>query len=399
MDAEKNPFSPGAGSRPSEIVGRDKVLEEAKILLGRILNKRSEKSMLLTGLRGVGKTVLLNEVERMATQKGYRTIFIEAHEDKRLGHLIVPYLRSILLELDVVKNINNKAKRAWCVLRNFANAFKVTFNDVTYGLNFDSEKGVADSQDIEIDLPNLFVAVAEAAEEKGCAIAIVIDEIQYFTQKELGAVIMAMHKVQQKNLPLLLLGAGLPVLPGLAGNAKSYAERLFSFPDIGPLSEQDAFKALQEPVHEFGVSFEEEALEEIFRLTKGYPYFIQEWGSLSWNLSPSKIICLSTVRSATDLVVARLDSSFFRVRYDRLTSSERRFLRGMAELGSDTHKMADVADVLEVKTSSISPRRAQLIQKGMIYSPAYGDVAFTVPLFDEFMKRALPEFSRLRAHN
>ena len=392
MDPIKNPFSPGAGAPPPELVGRDPILEQARILLGRIKQKRPEKSILLTGLRGVGKTVLLNEIERLAKADGYRTIVVEAHEDKPLGPLIAPYLRNLLFELDRIAGAGDKVKRGLRVLRSFLGALQVTYNDITVGLDVDPEKGSADSGDLEIDLPNLFVAIAEAAEDRKCAVAVLIDEVQYFNQKELGALIMAMHKLQQRRLPLVLFGAGLPILAGLAGESKSYAERLFSFPDVGALSEEDSAKALREPAQASGVAFQAQALKEIFRLTKGYPYFLQEWGYQAWNLATTSPITLQVVKNATAKVIPRLDQDFFRVRFDRLTPSERNFLRAIAELGPGAHRTGDIADVLGVKVTSLGPVRAKLIKKGMIYSPAHGDMAFTVPLFDEFMIRAIPEF-------
>jgi hypothetical protein len=392
MDPIKNPFSPGAGSPPPELVGRDRILEEARILLARVKSKKPEKSLFLTGLRGVGKTVLLNEVERLARESEYRTIAIEAYEDKPLGPLIAPYLRSLLFELDRIAGAGDKVRRGLRVLRSFLGALKLTYSDVTVGLDIDPEKGSADSGDLEIDLPRLFIAIGEAAEDRNSAVAIFIDEIQYFGSKELGALIMAMHKIQQRQLPLVLLGAGLPILPGLAGQAKSYAERLFSFPDVGALSEEDAARALREPAKAVGVAFESLALEEVFRLTKGYPYFLQEWGYQAWNLAVTSPITLQIVKDATVAVTPRLDQNFFRVRYDRLTPSEKNFLRAMAQLGSGATRTGDLADALGVKVTSLGPVRAKLIRKGMIYSPAHGDMAFTVPLFDEFMIRAIPNF-------
>jgi hypothetical protein len=392
MDAIKNPFSPGAGSPPPELVGRDPILDQARILLGRIKAKRSEKSMLLTGLRGVGKTVLLNEMERLAKSDDYRTVVIEAHEDKHLGPLIAPYLRSLLFDLDRIAGAGDKVKRGLRVLRSFLGKLKVTYDDVTIGLDVDPEEGSADSGDLEIDLPDLFVAVAEAAEERRSAVAVLIDEIQYFSHKELGALIMALHRVQQRQLPLVLFGAGFPILPGLAGESKSYAERLFSFPDVGALSELDTAKALQDPAQAAGVTFEANALREIYRLTNGYPYFLQEWGYQSWNLAATSPITLQLVQSATATVIPRLDRNFFRVRFDRLTPSEKNFLRAMAALGPGEHRTGDIANTLDVKVTSLGPVRAKLIKKGMVYSPAHGDMAFTVPLFDEFMVRAIPEF-------
>jgi hypothetical protein len=391
MDPIKNPFSPGAGSPPPELVGRDPDLEQARILLGRTQQKKSEKSMLLTGLRGVGKTVLLKEIQQLAKGSGYRTIFIEAHEDKPLGSLIIPYLRSLLFDLNRMAGVSEKVRRGLAVLRSFISAVKLTIHDITIGIDIDPEEGSADSGDLEIDLPDLFIAIGEAAEDRNCAVAILIDEIQYFNQKELGALIVAMHKVQQHRLPLVLFGTGLPLLPGLAGEAKSYSERLFNFPDVGALSAEDASKALEEPARAASVTFDPLALEEIYRLTKGYPYFLQEWGYQSWNLAPASPITLQVVQAATDVVISRLDKNFFRVRFERLTPNEKFFLRAMAELGPGVHRIGEIADLLKIKPSSLSPVRADLIRKGMIYSPAYGEIAFTVPLFDAFMIRAIPE--------
>lgn len=390
MDLIKNPFSPGAGSPPPELVGRDLILEQARILIGRIKHKRSEKSMLLTGLRGVGKTVLLNDIERMAKESGCQTISIEAHENKALAPMIVPYLRSVLFDLDRMSGMRDKVKRGLAVLRSFIGSIQLTVHDITFGLDIEPERGTADSGDLEIDLPNLFIAVGEAAEDRKSVIVLLIDEIQCFHRLELGALIMAMHKIQQRQLPIVLIGAGLPILPGLVGASKSYAERLFSFPNIDALSEIDAATALNKPAQAQGVIFESSALKEIYRLTKGYPYFLQEWGYQAWNRAVTSPITLQLVQETTQTVISRLDANFFRVRFDRLTPSEKYFLRAMAELGPNAHRSGDVANVLNTKVGSLGPVRAKLLKKGMIYSPAYGDIAFTVPLFDEFMIRAIP---------
>ncbi len=392
MDKIKNPFSPGAGSPPPELAGRDGILEQAHVLLGRVRLKRPEKSILMTGLRGVGKTVLLNEIERMAIADGYRTILVEAHEYKPLALLLVPHLRRILFDLDRIAGAGDKARRGLAVLKSFIGGIKITVGDVGFGLDTDPEKGTADSGDLEIDLPNLFVAVAEAAEERHTSVAILIDEIQYLNTSELSALIMAMHKMQQRQLPLVLVGAGLPILPGLAGDSKSYAERLFSFPDIGPLAEPEAAKALKDPVTAAGEVFDDGAVSEIYRLTQGYPYFLQEWGYQSWNHAASSPITLQIVQETTALVASRLDENFFRVRFNRLTPREKLYLRAMAELGGGPYRTGDIADFLGVKITTLGPVRASLIKKGMIYSPSHGDMAFTVPLFDRFMLRAIPEF-------
>jgi hypothetical protein len=392
MDKIKNPFSPGAGSPPPELAGRDGILESARVLLGRVKEKRSEKSILLTGLRGVGKTVLLNEIERIAADQGYRTIQIEAHEDKPLAALLVPHLRRLLYDLDRIKGVSEKVRHGIGVLRSFIGTLKLTYGDYEVGIDIEPEKGSADSGDLEADLPNLFAAVAEAAEDRSTAIAVLVDEIQYFNSSELSALIMAMHRMQQRRLPLVLIGAGLPILPGLAGESKSYAERLFSFPDIGPLSAKDAAKALQDPVKAEGVEFKRDALGEICELTKGYPYFIQEWGYQAWNHAESSPIILKDIKETTQVVADRLDKNFFRVRFDRLRPREKDFLRAMADIGPGPYRTGDIADALGEKINTLGPMRASLIKKGMIYSPSHGDLAFTVPLFDEFMRRAIPKF-------
>lgn len=394
MDPIKNPFSPGAGSPPPELVGRSGILEQATVLLGRARERRPEKSMLLTGLRGVGKTVLLNEIEHLAQLAGYKTVSVEAHEEKSLAALLAPPLRKLLFEIDRAANAGDKAKRALRILKGFLNSLKVTLGEVEIGLDIDPELGTADSGDLENDLPNLFLAIGEAAEERMVPVALLIDEVQYFKPKELSALIMAMHKLQQRRSPMVLLGAGLPILPRLAGESKSYAERLFSFPAIGALSETDANKALRDPMTVVGVEIESAALAEIFRLTRGYPYFLQEWGYQSWNRAARSPITIEDVHAATPVVVQRLDENFFRVRFDRLIPSEKRFLRAMAGLGPGPQRTGQIAEILDIKATSLTPVRSSLIHKGMIYSPAYGDVTFTVPLFDEFMIRAIPTLDK-----
>ena len=392
MDSINNPFSPGAGSPPPELAGRDRVLEQARVLLGRVLAKRPEKSMLLTGLRGVGKTVLLNEIDRMSQAAGYRTILVEAHEGKSLAVLLAPHLRSLLFDLDRMAGAGDKVRRGLGVLKSFVGAVKVKVGDVDVGLDIEPLRGSADSGDLEVDLPSLFTAVAEAAESRKVAVAVLIDEIQYFSAPELSALIMAMHRMQQRQLPLVLIAAGLPILRGLAGESKSYAERLFSFPDIGPLPEPDAIRALNDPVVAAGEAFEPAALAEIFRMTNGYPYFLQEWGYQVWNHAARSPITRAVVDESSALVSRRLDENFFRVRFDRLTPSEKRYLRAMAELGVGPYRTADIATALNVKISRLGPVRSSLIKKGMVYSPSHGDMAFTVPLFDEFMRRVMPTF-------
>ncbi len=374
-------------------------MEQARVLLGRVRAGRPERSLLLTGLRGVGKTVLLNEIERIAQGDGYHTTLVEAHEGKSLAVLLAPQLRRLLFELDRLAGVGHKARRGLAVLKSFIGTIRISVGEIDIGVDIEPEPGAADSGDLEVDLSSLFGAVAEAAEERGAAVAILIDEIQYFSSAELGALIMAMHKMQQRQLPLVLVGAGLPILPGLAGLAgesKSYAERLFSFPNVGPLHEPDAAQALREPIEEAGEKIEPAALQEIFRLTMGYPYFLQEWGYQAWNHATDSPITLQDVHHTTEVVTRRLDENFFRVRFDRLTPREKQYLRAMAELGSGSQRSGDIADTLGMIINRLGPVRANLIKKGMVYSPSHGEMAFTVPLFDEFLRRAMPEFEGTR---
>jgi hypothetical protein len=394
MDSLRNPFAPGAGTPPPELAGREEILRKAEVALGRIRLGRPSKSLLLIGLRGVGKTVLLNRIQDIANEQKYQTVFLEADEDKGLASILVPAIRSLLLSLDRFEKVSERVKHALRVLKSFARALKVRYGEIEIGLDIDPERGSADSGDLETDLPELLFVVAQAAMDRGTAIAIIIDEMQYLDETELSALIKAIHRIAQRQLPLVLAGAGLPQLVGLTGRAKSYAERLFEFPEVGPLRPDDARNALEEPVHREQVAFEPRALEEIIKVTKGYPYFLQEWGYQSWELARSSPIDVATVRAATEVAIKRLDESFFRVRFDRLTPREKEYLRAMAELGPKPHRSGDIADLLGVRVQSVAPLRSGLIHKGMIYSPAHGDTAFTVPLFDEFLKRIMPAFKR-----
>ena len=293
-----------------------------------------------------------------------------------------------------MQDISQKVKRGLRVLRSFIGAVKVKVGDAEFGLDIDPETGSADSGDLEADLAELFVAVGEAAADRGTAVAIIIDELQYMSEVEMSALIMATHRVSQRSLPLVLIGAGLPQLVGLAGKSKSYAERLFTFPEVGALSLADASQALQSPVATQGVAFTPEALTEIFRVTQGYPYFLQEWGYQSWNMAAQTPIDLDLIQQTTIASTARLDQSFFRVRFDRLTPREKDYLSALAELGTGNQRSGDIADRMGVKVQTIAPLRSSLIKKGMIFSPAHGDTAFTVPLFDQFMLRTMPEGPR-----
>jgi hypothetical protein len=358
--------------------------------MGRVLLGRFEKSMFMVGLRGVGKTVLLNELEIRAQAMGYRTITMECCEGHTLPSLLAPGMRQVLLALDRAAVANDVVKRALRVAKSLFTGFKVSYGGVDIAV--EGEAGVADSGDIETDLPAALSALAEAARVRSAGVALFVDEIQYLSKKEFSALIMTMQHLAKTRAPMILIGAGLPQTPALAGDSKSYAERLFNYPIVGPLGPADIASALREPVVAAGASITDEAIGEIANVTKGYPYFIQEWGYHSWNATQGQQIDREAVTLATPQVIHQLDEAFFRVRFDRLTPNEKNFLRAVAELGPGAHRTGAIADVFGVKVTSLGPVRAKLMKKGMIYSPAHGDMAFTVPLFDEFMIRTIPEF-------
>ena len=389
MDPIKNPFSPGAGNPPPELVGRDALLQRVQVSLARLRAGRFDKSIILVGLRGVGKTVLLNEVRASAEDGGYKAILVEAHERKSMAALLLPPLRAILFSLDTMQGSGDKVKRAFRVFRSFLNGIKVKVGEIELELGVDPEVGTADSGDLESDLADLFVAVAEAAADKGTAIAICVDELQYLSQREFGALIMAIHRVAQSGLPLVLVGAGLPQILALAGRSKSYSERLFDFPEVKKLVHSDAKEAIRGPLQSENVLIDEDALDEIVHLTQGYPYFLQQWGYETWNIAATSPITKSDVDSATQAALKNLDQSFFRVRFDRITPRGKEYLLALAKLGPGTHRSGDVAQSLGVESTALGPVRDDLIKKGVIYSPRHGEVAFTVPLFDQFMLRTM----------
>lgn len=390
MDPRRNPFAPGAGTPPPELAGRAALLERNAIALDRIRAGRAARPSILYGLRGVGKTVLLSSMRDAAEGEGMTVVTIEAPENRSLPGILVPALRAALLRLDRMKQATAGVTRALRALAGFAQ-LKVKFDDLEVALDFEPEAGLADSGDLEADLADLIVAVGEAAKERGSAMILVIDELQYVPEEQLAALISALHRASQKQLPVTMLGAGLPQLLGQMGRAKSYAERLFEFVAVGPLEADAARDAIRLPVEREEEAIDAAALDAIAVETQGYPYFLQEWGKHSWDAADASPITAEDVAAATQSALAELDSSFFRVRFDRLTPAEKRYLRGMATLGPGPHRSGDVAEALGVKVSSVAPTRNSLIAKGMLYSPAHGDTAFTVPLFDAFMRRVMPQ--------
>ncbi len=390
MDPIYNPYSPGAGSPPPELAGRDALIETARIALERTRLRFPTKSLMLCGLRGAGKTVLLDHIREQAEQSGFQTVRIEAPEQRSLPALLAPQLRQALLRLSRVEKARELAQRGLRALAGFAGALKVKYKDIEVGLDFEPELGLADNGDLEHDLQDLLDAAGAAAESAGTAIAIFIDELQYVEEEQLATLITALHRTVQRRRPVILVGAGLPQLRGRMGRAKSYAERLFDFPEIGALNNEEARRALEKPASSQGVAYDEDAVQQIVNETQGYPYFLQEWGKHAWDAADASPISPADVEVASITAVAALDESFFRVRFDRLTPSEKRYIRAMAELGAGPHRSGDIAEVLGRPVNSFGPTRNNLISKGMIWSPSHGDTAFTVPMFDKFMKRIIP---------
>jgi hypothetical protein len=390
MDPILNPYAPGAGTQPPELAGRDALREEVRIAIERTRGGKPAKSILMVGLRGVGKTVLLDRIALDAENRGILPLRIEAPEKRSLPALIAPQLRQALLKLSVNEKAKDLAHRALRGLAGFVKALKFKFQDMEVGLDYEPELGLADNGDLDHDLVALLEVVGEAAQAAGTAIILFIDELQYVKEEELSALITALHRCIQRRLPVLLIGAGLPQLRGRMGEAKSYSERLFDFPEIGPLPPPAATDAISKPAMENQVAFDPDALEEIVHKTEGYPYFLQEWGKHAWEMAQSSPIHKSDVDRATTSVIAALDESFFLVRFDRLTPTEKKYLRAMAELGPGPHRSGDIAAQLKRDVTSLAPTRGQLIRKGMIWSPSHGDTAFTVPLFDQFMHRIMP---------
>jgi hypothetical protein len=390
MDPIANPYAPGAGAPPPELAGRDALIEQVRIATARIRAGRQAKSVLLVGLRGVGKTVLLDRMRQDAEAAGMETIRIEAPEGRSLPAMLAPQLRLALLRLSRRDKAKDLASRGLRALAGFAKSLKLKYADLEVGIDLDPEPGLADNGDLESDLLALLEAAARAAQADGTALVLFVDELQYVPEEQLASLVTALHRCAQQQVPVVLVGAGLPSLPGQMGRAKSYAERLFAFPFIGPLDATAARDAIEVPAAALGVRFEPAATEAIIAATEGYPYFLQEWGKHAWDVAKGSPITVADVERAAREAVAALDESFFRVRFDRLTLAEKRYLRAMAALGPGPHRSGDIADTLGRKVTAMGPIRAQLIDKGMVWSPNHGDTAFTVPMFDAYLRRILP---------
>lgn len=390
MNPITNPYNPGAGTPPPELAGRDELREKVRICIERLRIGNSAKSLILVGLRGVGKTVLLDRMRSDAEGTGIQTLRIEAPENKSLPAMLAPELRKALLRMSTIASAKEVSQRALRALAGFAKGLKLKFADIEVGFDYEPEPGLADNGELESDLTALLVQTGEAAKAAGTVMVMFVDELQYVKEREFAALISALHRCAHLRLPITLVGAGLPQLLALAGEAKSYSERLFEYPQVDKLNTAAALDALRKPAQQLGVDYTDEAALAIVEKTQGYPYFLQEWGKHTWDLATTSPITLDVVKAATKLTIAGLDESFFKVRLERTTPSERRYLRAMADLGPGPHRSGDIANQLQKTVSTQAPVRSSLIRKGIVWSPTHGDTAFTVPLFHEYLLRTVP---------
>ncbi len=386
MDPRDNPYTPNAGAKPPLLVGRDEQLACFDLLLARLGRGRTERSLIITGLRGVGKTVLLGEFRTAAEATGWVAVEAEITKQTSFGQRMALLARRALLQVAPRARWTERARRAAGVLKSFT--LTVAADGAwTAGLDLEAVEGEADSGQLADDLTDVFVALGEAARDHDTGVVFLFDEIQFLSAVEFEALIAALHKTVQRSVPVTMAAAGLPQIPRLAGEAKSYAERLFTFPEIGRLPEDDAVAALVGPAKAAGADIEPAAAREIVRYAEGYPFFIQEYGKAVWDASPSPTVDLGVVMGVRALVDATLDSGFFRVRAERAAAHELRYLRAMAALGPGPHRASAVAAALGKTSAQLAPIRARLIDKGLLYTPSYGLAAFTVPHFDRYLLR------------
>ncbi|MDX2376433.1 ATP-binding protein [Microbacterium sp. LRZ72] len=391
MQALTNPYTPNAGAEPQAVVGRDDQLGSFDLLLARIERGRTEQSMIITGLRGVGKTVLLGQFRAKALKRDWVVVELEVskNDETHFRSALAAKLRTALFELSPKARWTDAFKHAAAVLRSFTVSFDAS-GTWSAGLDVDAAEGFADHANLALDVTDVFVALGEAAQEKERGVVLLLDEVQFLSKQQLEATIEALHKMVQRKLPVTLVGAGLPQIAELAGDAKSYAERLFKLPSIGNLLEEDAKAALTKPAADEGVAYDADALTAALDVTGGYPYFLQELGYVVWTVADGPVISRADIVTAGPGYEAKLDESFFRVRLDRATEMQRAYLRAMAGLGSEPQKASDVADVMGRTSQNLGPTRAELINMGLLYTPEHGYAAFTVPHFDKFLIRAIP---------
>ena len=391
MDPSTNPYTPNAGAQPPVLVGREGELAAFDVLLGRLAAGRTEQSLIVVGLRGVGKTVLLGEFRRRALDREWRTVELEVAkwDDEQFRAGLAREIRRVLHRIGAAGRWTELAKRAAGALKSFSLRIDPE-GRLTVGLDVAPAAGFADSGDLSADLTDLLVSVGEAAREQRTGVVLLLDEIHFLDRIQMEALIAALHRTVQHALPITAAAAGLPQIHELVGNAKTYAERLFKFLEIGRLEDDEAERVLRDPAAQLDVVFTAEALEHGVSFSEGYPYFLQEFGQAAWNLATGSEITGRDARNARIAVEEKLDSGFFKVRLDRATELQKAYLRAMAELGSGPQLARDVAAMLGRSSTQCGPTRKQLIDKGLLYSTDHGYAAFTVPKFDEYLKRAIP---------
>lgn len=389
MDAVRNPYSPGAGTPPPALVGRGEEIEAFDVAVQRLGLGRAARSLLLTGLRGVGKTVLLGRFGRIAAGHGWINLSLEAREGIDFVAAAATLSRRALLRLSAGQRLADRARRAFGVLRSFEVRWQLP-DGGDIAVRVDPVPGFADSGALEEDLADLFLAVGEAARDRRTGVLFTVDEMQYLPRDRLAALIVGLHRISQEQLPLMVAGAGLPSLPALAGEAKSYAERLFTFREVNSLAPEEAEAALVTPAADEGVRWEPEALRLVVELTRGYPYFLQEFGKQSWNVARGPgTITRADVEAAVPIATDELDAGFFRVRLDRTAPGENAYLEAMASLGAGPYRSGDVAAAMGRTTLQAGSLRDTLIKRGLCHAPRRGIIAFTVPMFDDFIRRRL----------
>lgn len=390
MDAVSNPYTPRSGVAPADLAGRDAFRSTTRVVIERMRRGLPAKNLLFVGLRGVGKTVLLDRMRCDAAADGNQTVHLRVPGRRSLPALLAPEMRLVLLSLSRHEAGKQASIRALRALSGFTNALKYSYPDIAVGMDFEPESGLADSGVLQQDLQALFESAGEAARHVHTGVVLFIDEMQFLPAAELAPLTIALHHCAQRGLPLALVGAGLPQLRGLVIDAEASAEGLFDVFELGPLSTEAAARTLRAPAAALDVQFEEAAVNHILAATQCYPYFLQELAKQAWDIALQSPITLQDTHNAARFALAALDEKFFRVRFDRLTPTERKYIRAMAELGPGPHRSGDIAKVMRRPVTSLGPSRSQLIAKGVLWSPGHGDTAFAVPRFDEYLRRTWP---------
>ncbi|MGL5436801.1 MAG: ATP-binding protein [Lachnospiraceae bacterium] len=384
-----SPYTPGAGTMPPYLAGRDELIETADKYLQAIEKGYPQKSIVYYGLRGVGKTVLLNVIEEKADEMDLLYAHIEIAEKKSFIRQISNASKKIIHRMSTVEAAKDAMKKALGILQ----AFNITYNpeDKTFSAGMSEPSAYITTGVLADDLTEMLVSMGRMASKGKQVICFFIDEIQYMKDDEMEALVNALHRVNQLRLPIVIFGAGLPKVLKILGEVKSYAERLFNYVPIAELTDDAAREAIIKPAEDFDVTYTADAVDSIIKWTRGYPFFIQELCNTVWEFTEKEQIDIEDVDRVIPTFLSHLDASFFKVRYDRCTKKEHDFLFAMAKCGELPCTISNVAKIMKKRVNSISPIRAQLISKGIVYSTGHGEIDFTVPLFDEYLKRINPE--------